>query len=409
MSSGRTATHRLNAATPRPTAPADLPSQVDVCVVGGGIYGAWTALELALRGRSVALLERRTWAAGTSSASSKLVHGGLRYLEHGHVALVRSALRERRLLLTIAPHRVHPLTFLTPVTRSGRLGRLQLHIGLRAYDWLAGAHAGVPRKASWSRQALLDGAPFLAQDGLLAGFSYGDAGTDDAALVNDVVAAAQVAGAWCCAGIEVASLARTTGQVDGVILADGRTMRAHATVLAAGPWSCALAGIDPARLVRFTKGVHIELPPLPFAAPFADRRTALLLTAPQDGRVFFAIPWYGRTLVGTTDTDWDGPPDRALVEDEDVDYLLAALNGCCPRLGFTRQDVTRTWCGLRTLARGDGGPSSLSREWSLHRPAPGLWLPIGGKLTTARADAVVIADDVEAGLGDLAKRQPTAP
>jgi glycerol-3-phosphate dehydrogenase len=392
MSEGRTASYHLRPGEPAVTPVAALPAEVDLCVVGGGIYGAWTALEAALRGQRVALVERRSWASGTSCASSKLIHGGLRYLEHGHVALVRTALAERGLLLRLAPHRVRPLTFLVPVTRSGRLTRLHLHLGLRAYDWLAGRQAGVPRMASWSRLQLLAGAPFLDPAGLLAGFSYGDAGTDDAALTRDVVAAAQAAGAVCVDGAPVAGLLRSAGRVSGIQLADGRQVAARASVLAAGPWACALAGLDPQRHVRFTKGVHIELPPLPLLAPFAAPDTALLLTAPQDGRVFFAIPWRDGTMVGTTDTDFTGDPDSVRVEEADIAYLLAALASTCPGLGFRREDVRRAWCGLRTLAHAAGGASALSREWSLLHPEPGLWLPIGGKLTTARADAVRIVE-----------------
>jgi len=392
MPDGRTAQHALIASEPVVTPASALPASVDLCVVGGGIYGAWTALEARLRGCSVALIERRDWASGTSRASSKLIHGGLRYLEHGHVALVRTALRERGLLLRLAPHRVRPMTFLVPVTAAGRLTRLHLHLGLRAYDWLAGRQAGVPCMNSWSRERTIAGAPFLDRDGLVAGFTYGDAGTDDAALVGDVVAAAQRAGAVCVAHAPVASLERVAGRVTGVRLEDGRTVAACATVVCGGPWACALAGLDPAREVRFTKGVHIELPPLPLAAPFTATDTALLLTAPQDGRVFFTIPWKGGTMVGTTDTDFTGDPDTVAVTEADIAYLLTALASSCPGLGFARRDVRTAWCGLRTLARGDGAASSLSREWSLRAPEPGLWLPIGGKLTTARADAVRIVD-----------------
>ena len=395
MSEGRTGSYRLSPGEPAATPLAALPAEVDLCVVGGGIYGAWTALEAALRGQRVALIERRDWASGTSCASSKLIHGGLRYLEHGHIALVRTALAERGRLLRIAAHRVRPLTFLVPVTRSGRLSRLHLHLGLRAYDWLAGRQAGVPRMAAWSRTHLLDGAPFLDPAGLVAGFTYGDAGTDDAALTRDVVAAAQAAGAVCVAHAPVAGLLRGAGRVSGVQVAEGPRVSARSTVLAAGPWACALAGLDPARHVRFTKGVHIELPPLPLHAPFVRADTALLLTAPQDGRVFFAIPWRDGTMVGTTDTDFTGDPDTVRVDEADIAYLLSALAATCPGLGFGRADVRRAWCGRRPLAHASGGAAALSREWSLLHPEPGLWLPIGGKLTTARADAVRIVEECQ--------------
>ena len=388
---GTTATFPLIAGTPVLGDQSALSDGVfDVLVVGGGIYGAWTALEAALRGLRVALVERGEWASGTSRASSKLIHGGLRYLEHGDVGLVRKALRERSRLLRLAPHRVRPLRFVVPVTRHGRLSRPMLHAGLWLYDLLAGDLAGVERHATWRRGELLRAAPFLTDD-VLGGLTYGDAGTDDAALVRDVVAAAQRAGALCCTHTPVAALERVAERVVGAQFAGG-VVRARSTVLAAGPWAFALAGLDAQRVARFTKGVHVVLPPLPLGAPFPVADTAFLLTAPQDGRVFFLIPWQGGTMVGTTDTDWTGDPDGIRVERADVDYLLAAVAATCPGLGWTTADVRDSWVGLRTLRRGDAGASALSREWELLRPAPGLFLPLGGKLTSARVEAVHIVD-----------------
>ena len=364
-----------------------LQSGYDLIVVGGGIYGAWTTLVASLRGLRVALLERRGWASGTSCASSKLIHGGLRYLEHGDLGLVRKSLQERSRLLRQAPHRVRPLRFVVPVTRSSRLGSLRLTLGLAIYDALAGNLAGVEPARRWERSELLSGAPFLAASELTAGFTYGDAGTDDAALVRDVVAAAQARGATCCTATPVAALDRRAGRVQGVELEDGRRIQAAMTVLCAGPWAFRLAGLDPQAHARFTKGVHLELPPLPVGAPFSVADTAFLLTAPQDGRVFFLIPWRGGTLVGTTDTEHPADADAVRVEPDDVSYLLAAVAANCPGLGWTPADVRRSWAGLRTLQRSDGGASSVSREWTLLAPELGLLLPVGGKLTSARVEA----------------------
>lgn len=387
-----TAGYRLAAGMPRPG--DRLQGEYDLLVVGGGIYGAWTALDAALRGMRVALVERGEWASGTSRASSKLIHGGLRYLEHGDIGLVRKALHERARLLRNAPHRVRPLRFVVPVTRHGRLNRLQLTLALGFYDALAGNLAGIEPARAWERSTLLAAAPFLDRRELVAGFTYGDGGTDDAALVCDVVAAAQMHGASCAAHAPVAALERDGGLVSGARLADGTRVSAAATVLAAGPWAFALAGLDPQVHARFTKGVHLVLPPLPLEAPFAQADTAFLLTAPQDGRVFFLIPWRGGTMVGTTDTDYDGDPDGIRVEDADIDYLLAAVAANCPGLGWTRADVRDSWVGLRTLRRGDAGASALSREWELLRPEPGLLLPVGGKLTSARVEAEKIVEAV---------------
>ena len=371
-----------------------LQPEYDLIVVGGGIYGAWTTLIASLRGLRVALLERRGWASGTSCASSKLIHGGLRYLEHGDLGLVRKALQERSRLLRQAPHRVRPLRFVVPVTRSSRLGNLQLTLGLALYDALAGNLAGVEPARRWERSEMLSGAPFLAASELTGGFTYGDAGTDDAALVRDVVAAAQARGATCCTATPVAALDRRAGRVQGVELADGRRIQAAMTVVCAGPWAFRLAGLDPMVHARFTKGVHLELPPLPVGVPFSVSDTAFLLTAPQDGRVFFLIPWREGTLVGTTDTDHPADADAVRVEPDDVSYLLTAVAANCPGLGWKPSDVRRSWAGLRTLQRAGGGASSVSREWALLAPEPGLLLPVGGKLTSARVEAERIVSQV---------------
>ncbi len=400
MAIDHTAHLRLSPGKPRMMAVTELSGDFDLVVVGGGIYGAWTALEAALRGLRTALIERGEWASATSRASSKLIHGGLRYLEHGDVRLVRKALRERARLLRNAPHRVRPLRFVVPVTRRGRLTRLHLELGLRLYDLLAGDLAGIAPAAAWTRGELLTGAPFLDPAELLAGFTYGDAGTDDAALVGDVVAAAQAAGAVCVAGAPVAGLERHAGRVAGVRLADGPAVRGRCTVLAAGPWAFALAGLDPSREARFTTGIHLVLPPLPLNPPFAGDDTAFLLTAPQDGRVFFLIPWRGGTMVGTTDRDFTGDPDALAIARADVDYLLHAVAATCPGLGWTRADVRDSWIGLRTLQRGSASASALTREWELRLPEPGLLLPVGGKLTSARVEAVHIVDAVATRMTD---------
>ncbi len=389
---GATGAFHLSAAIPRRTSFTDIPAHAEVIIVGGGIYGAWTALEAALRGMRVVLCERHTWASGTSSASSKLIHGGLRYLEHGDIGLVRKALLERSRLLRLAPHRVRPLRFVVPVTRHGRLTRAQLYAGLWLYDTLAGNLTGVERHAPWTPAELLAAAPFLPAADLLGGFTYGDAGTDDAALTRDVVAAAQAAGAVCCEYLPVRDLVREHATVVGVRLTDGHVLRAPTTVLTTGPWAFALAGLDPHAAARFTKGVHLVLPALPVGGSLPVNDSAFLLTSPRDGRVFFLIPWQGGTMVGTTDTDFSGAPDSVRVEADDVRYLLEAVAATCPGLGWRECDIRSSWVGLRTLQPGGASASALTREWELRRPEPGLLLPVGGKLTSARVEAVTIVD-----------------
>ncbi len=380
----------------------------DVLVVGGGIYGAWTAYDAALRGLTVALIDAGDWGGGTSSASSKLIHGGLRYLEHGDFTLVRTALTERSRLLAIAPHRVQPLSFLLPLWRDAQRGPFLVGAGLTLYDLLAGRHTGFRRHHRLSRERMLERCPFLAREGLGTGFAYADAGEDDARLVLEVVGAAAAAGAVVLNHCQVRSLcasgasgAITGAQVQDVLPdAPPRELRitAKQTVLCAGPWLPDLvAGMGISLPVRRTKGVHLVMPPLP--APLTAEQ-ALLLTAMEDGRVFFLIPWYGATLLGTTDTDWQGDPRQVAVLPEDVRYLLDAAAGRLPGLGWSARDIRASFAGVRTLQGQSGrSASSVTREWLLSRPRDGLWVPIGGKFTSARCDAGMLMDALARTIG----------
>jgi glycerol-3-phosphate dehydrogenase len=380
----------------------------DLLVVGGGIYGAWIAYDAALRGLRTALVERDDWAAGTSSASSKLIHGGLRYLEHLKVGLVKRALAERRRLATLAPHRVHPLRFVVPAYRGDRVGPLRLEAGLWLYDRLAGPHQPVPPHQAFGRSALLDTYGFLAPAGLKAGFSYGDCGTDDARFTLEIVAGALSAGAACVNGAEVVELVREGSRVAGAVVLDRETgrsadVRARVTVNAAGPWGARIKGLTPeARgLVRLVKGVHLLLPALPTA-------DALLLSARRDGRVFFAIPWYGRTLLGTTDTDFSGDPDDAEVVPGDVEYLLTEAARALQPVGWTGSDIVGGFAGVRALrSEGHTRPADVTREWTLEAPEPGLLMPVGGKFTSARAEASITVQAAMAGIGRAPGQCPT--
>ncbi len=366
----------------------------DVLVIGGGIYGAWIAYDAALRGLSVALIDADDWGAGTSSASSKLIHGGLRYLEHGHLGLVAKSLRERSRLLRLAPHRVWPLRFLVPLWDDSRMGALALGAGLWVYDLLAGpVDDGCPRHQRLGVDDLSARAGFLA-DGLRAGFAYGDAGTDDARLVLELVAGALAAGSVAVNHMRATALRIAGERVEGAEVVDAfshRTWSVHArmTVLAGGAHSTLLPGAEGQRpQLRYSKGVHLVLPPLPLESRPHSAQTAMLLTAPSDGRVFFLIPWYGATLVGTTDTEHPGPPAPVTVDDADIDYLLAAVAARCPGLGWDRAAVRGSFAGLRVLVGGEGrAVGAVSREWTLAEPRAGLLLPLGGKLTSARVEA----------------------
>ena len=371
----------------------------DLLVIGGGIYGAWTAYDAALRGLRVALIEKTDWGSGTSQSSSKLIHGGLRYLEHFEFGLVRHALAERRVLSRIAPHLVRPLNFIVPVWKDSRVGRLQLLAGLTLYDFLATGKQPVPRFKSFSRKNLLAAHPYLDPVGLRGGLRYGDCQEDDARMTLFIVAAAQAAGAVCANAVAADELMFDGWRCIGSSLRDTETgerfeLRAGAVVNAAGPWASTLVG-SAAPAVKMVKGVHLILPAIP------GLEDALLLTAPQDGRVFFVIPWYGRTLIGTTESSVTDPSEAVVTADE-IRYLLDATDALLPGLRFTPADVIGSYAGVRTLQAEDAASlSAVSREFAVLEPRPRLIMPIGGKYTTARVDAVDIVDAVFAALGRM--------
>ena len=370
----------------------------DVLIVGGGIYGVWSAYDAALRGLSVALIEKTDWGSGTSQSSSKLIHGGLRYLEHYEFRLVSHALAERRVLSEIAPNLVRPLNFKLPVWKSARVGRLQLLAGLTLYDFLATGKQPVPRHKSFSREALLQEHPYLSAEGLKGGLRYGDCQEDDARMAMVVAAAAQGAGAICATGVAAVSLLESQGRVTGAAVRDTVSgeafeISAKVTINAAGPWARALTASamgEAAPAVKLVKGVHLVLPGIP------NLKDAFLLTAPQDGRVFFVIPWYGRTLVGTTESSV-ADISEATVTPAEQTYLLDAVRALLPGVNWSDDDVIARFAGARTLQAEDAQSlSAQTREFSITTPQPGLIWPIGGKYTTARCDAAEVIDSVYA-------------
>lgn len=372
----------------------------DLLVIGGGIYGAWIAADAAQRGASVALIEANDWASGTSSASSKLIHGGLRYLEHFEFGLVREALAERRRLAHLAPHLVRPLRFGLPVWRHGRASRLKLAAGLTLYDLLSGFGQPVPRHRRLSRAQLLSEHPQLAADGLLGGFSYGDCQEDDARLALEVVAAAQAAGAICVSHLRAEQILYDRhGRACGAAAVDTLAgvqleIAAHAVVAAVGPWAPALLG-DVAPPMRRIRGVHLVLPALP------GPRCGFILSTPQDARAFFLLPWYGRSLLGTTETEVDSAEPGAVTAAEQR-YLLEALQARLPGLRWGQAHVIASFAGVRALQPEQAASlSGVTREFELAHPRPRLWVPVGGKYTTARRDAQRVVDAVA---GDLALR-----
>jgi glycerol-3-phosphate dehydrogenase len=374
----------------------------DVLVIGGGIYGSWIAYQAAVTGLKVALVEKSDWGSATSASSSKLLHGGLRYLERFEVGLVRKSLHERRELNRLLPHHVRPLRFLLPVYSHSRVGRFRLKLGLWLYDRLAGKNQPVSGHQCFSANAMLKQEPALKNDKLLGGFSYGDCGTDDARVILEVVDSAITAGAAACHYVKAEQLLVTDGRVTGAKLSDcetGDTFDVNASIVvnASGPWVNRQLDISPKPTaaaddsIRLTKGVHLVLPAM-------ESGHAVLLTARSDGRVFFLIPWYGRTLLGTTDTDFHGDPATVAVEPADIDYLLSAANDYL-HTPWTTDDVLGTFAGLRTLKNETGkSASGVSREWAFEELSPGMMTSIGGKYTSARVDAIAAVEKVRKAL-----------
>lgn len=387
---------------------------VDVLIIGGGITGAGIARDTALRGFRTALVDKADFGAGTSSHSSRLIHGGIRYLEQGlgGLKLVFEASRERRALLRIAPHLVRPLAFLFPVYRGGRVPAWKLRAGMWLYDLLS-AFRNV-RRHRWLRAKRVRRVePALRDRGLKGAALYYDAQADDARLVLATVRSAARAGALMANYVEVTALLKPDGRVRGAIVHDvltgeSRTIRAHVVVNATGPWSDALRRLDDpqaAPLMRLTKGAHVAVPRRRIA-----NEHAVTLFSPIDGRVMFVLPWGDLAYIGTTDTDADSSPDTVPVTAADVTYLLRSANAAFPDAHLGPNDVVSAWAALRPLLREDNhaDPSQVSREHRVVESAQGLITIAGGKLTTYRVMARDVADRVAARLHELDGR-PVAP
>src|SRR5579884_348283 len=388
----------------------------DVLVDGGGITGCGIARDAALRGLAVALVEKDDFASGTSSRSSRLVHGGVRYLEHGHLHLVFESSAERRRLLRLAPHLVRPLRFTWPVYTDARISRWKLGAGLMLYDALA-LFRNVGRHRRLSARDVLALEPALRADGLLGGASYFDAATNDARLTLANAIAAAEAGAVVLNHAAVTELVRTDGRVRGAVVREQLggetiTVRASVVVNATGPWSDALRRLDErdtATTVRGSKGVHIAV-----GADRLGNRSAVTLLSPSDGRVFFVLPSDHTTIVGTTDTFTSSSPDDVRATEEDVAYLLASANEFFPGAKLARGDVIRAWAGIRPLLPTQGtAPGSATREHAITTSAHGLVSITGGKLTTYRVMAAQVVDTVAAMLhretkGRSSERTPLA-
>lgn len=379
----------------------------DLLVIGGGIVGASVARDAALRGLAVALIEKGDFASGTSSKTSKLIHGGLRYLEHGHLSLVRESLRERAFYLGSAPHRVWAASLLLPIYRGSRPA-WKIRIGLGLYDWLSGRHR-LRRYRMLPKAQLTQRVPDLNTKGLVGAGEFGDCQMQDARLCVDSILSAARAGAVCVNYIEARDLLKKDGRICGASAADLRTgeefeVRARICVNAGGPWSDALRLMENAsaeRRIRPTQGIHLLMPRL------SDR--AFLLEAPQDGRVFFVLPWQGQTLIGTTETEVNGSLDQLVPKKDEVRYLQQAVGHYFPEWDLGDQAIIAVMTGARPLlappSKKGGKSTSVSREHEIEIGPAGLVSIMGGKYTTARLMAEQTIDRVVNLLGSTARGQ----
>ena len=379
---------------------------VDLLVIGGGIIGAGIARDAALRGLSVALVEQDDFASGTTSRPTRLIHGGLRYLELFDFALVRSDMREREILLRIAPHLVFPLAFLLPFYRPSLWYQFKLRIGMQLYDALS-LDKTLPKRKWLGRDETLAAEPALDPDGLTGAWRFYDAQVPlvERLVIENIVDAADH-GALVLNHARATSYLREGDRVVGAVVRDAVAeadieVRARLTINATGPWLDRT--IAPLRrtakpLLRLTKGIHIVTP--------RATQQAHVLFAKRDSRLFFVVPWLDSTIVGTTDTDYDGDPANVSATEEDVRYLQGEARRAFPNAPF--DEIYFTWAGVRALVREEGvSEGEVSRKHALfdHERRDGIsgvLSVVGGKITAYRAIAEEVTDVATRKLGSVA-------
>jgi glycerol-3-phosphate dehydrogenase len=378
---------------------------LDALVVGGGIVGAGVARDAAMRGLRVGLIDRRDFAFGTSSRSSRLLHGGLRYLAQGRIGLVREASREKMILHSIAPHLAEPLPFIFPTRRGTPWKRWKLRLGVKVYDLLCGGR-NLGYSSCLSEVKTLNLLPGLNGQDLTGSVRYFDGLTSDARLVLDTIRSAHGSGANVMNYLELQDAERQ-GEVWHCRVRDDLTGRcalvqAKTVVNATGAWANRFAASQVS--LRLTKGVHLVVDrrrlPVPDAVVMSEGR-----------RILFAIPWGERVILGTTDTDYTGPVDSPACDLSDMQYILDIVNATFPGAKLHREDVISTWAGIRPLiSRKDetGQPSDISRRHEIGMTEPG-WIDVaGGKLTTYRLMAEQTVDLIVQHTGASARASTTA-
>ncbi|USK74607.1 glycerol-3-phosphate dehydrogenase/oxidase [Peribacillus frigoritolerans] len=366
----------------------------DVVVIGGGITGAGIALDAATRGMKVALVEMQDFAAGTSSRSTKLVHGGLRYLKQFEIKMVAEVGKEREIVYENGPHVTTPEWMLLPMHKGGTFGKFSTSIGLRVYDFLAGVKKSERRKML-SADETLKREPLVKKEGLKGGGYYVEYRTDDARLTIEVMKAAVDKGATPINYTKVDKLLYENGKVNGVQVADllsgdAYEIYADKVINAAGPWVDSIREKDQSKqgkTLKLSKGVHVVIDQSKFPL-----KQALYFDTP-DGRMIFAIPRAGKAYVGTTDTFYDGDPAVPTVTSEDRAYLLKSIHYMFPEVNITDDDIESSWAGVRPLILEEGkDPSEISRKDEIWESDSGLITIAGGKLTGYRKMAKTTVD-----------------
>ena len=363
---------------------------LDLLIIGGGIVGSGIARDAALRGLRVGLIEQHDFAFGTSSRSSRLLHGGLRYLAQGRVGLVHEASVEKKIVHQIAPHLGDPLAFVFPTYSDNKEWKLwQLKIGVKIYDLLCGGrNLGA---SSWMNKAeALKWVPELQEKNLNGAVRYYDGLTNDARLVLDTLRSAKKGGAailnYC--KFESADFVSSEWQCEISDPLGGTKfkIKSRSVVNATGPWA---DGLQHSHVkLRLTKGVHLVVERTKVPVPDA-------VVMSEGKRILFAIPWGDRTILGTTDTDYDGPLDKIFADDDDIAYVLKITNLHFPKAQLHKKDVISSWAGVRPLiADPNGKPSDISRSHQIKNPEPQWWDVAGGKLTTYRLMAEQTVDQV---------------
>ena len=364
----------------------------DILIIGGGITGAGIARDAAMRGLKVALVEKKDFASGTSSKSSKLIHGGLRYLEHGDFKLVFEACHERKILTTIAPHLVKPIQFIMPIYRGGSRGRFKIKLGMALYDLLAGFQ-NISNHEMLSRKKILELEPAINPEGLIGGALFFDCQMNDARLCLENILSAKEKGAVCLNYVEAYGFIKENGKVIGAHVKDlfrGEKLEVRAKVIinASGPWAdevLLLSDANHTKRLRPTKGVHLVV------HNFKPNH-AILSSTRSDNRMFFILPWGKNSLIGTTDTDYGLDLDRVSVDKTDVDYLLDETDRILTAAKIAPESIIAAFAGVRPLLSASGKASSISREHTILESPSGIISVLGGKYTTYRLMAKEVVD-----------------